>query len=209
MGTIGENVRRLREARGWSQDDLGRESRTSQTTVDNVESGRTKRSKFLPRLAGALGVPLSEIDEELQGKVAGGPIPRADLVGETDLPVFASTEGGEGQIIVSTDVVDRVRRPSVLVHVREGYGVIVTGDSMIPAFRPGEIALVHPMLPPRLEDAVILYDRDKERSSIKEYRGSTEKAWKLRRYQPKQEDFSLSRADWPTVHTVVGKYSRR
>lgn len=209
MPSIAENVRRLREAKEWSQEDLARESRTSQTTVYNIESGETLRSKFLPRIAAALGVPLSEIDEELQPGASARPIPRVALVGEADLPVYASTEGGEGQIIVSNDIVDRVRRPTPLLHVREGYGVIITGTSMVPAFRPGEIALVHPMLPPRVEDAVILFDRERARSSIKEYRGETAVLWKLRRYQPKEEDFTLRRADWPTVHTVVGKYSRR
>lgn len=209
MGTIAENVKRLREGRGWGQEKLAQESRTSQTTIFNIESGETKRSKFLPRIAAALGVSLAEIDEEMSGSRVDSLIPRDELVGDTDLPVFASAEGGEGQIIVSTDVVDRVRRPSPLLHVREGYGVIITGESMVPMFRPGDIALVHPQMPPRPDDGVILYDRDRARSSIKEYRGATETLWRLRRYQPKEEDFSLKRADWPTVHTVVGRYSRR
>lgn len=209
MPSIAENVRRLREAKEWSQEDLARESRTSQTTIYNIESGETLRSKFLPRIAAALGVALATIDEELQPGANDTPIPRAALVGDVDLPVYASAEGGEGQIIISTDIVDRVRRPTPLLHVREGYGVIITGVSMVPAFRPGEIALVHPMLPPRIEDAVIIYDRERARSSIKEYRGETPALWRLRRYQPKEEDFSLKRIDWPTVHTVVGKYSRR
>ena len=208
--TIGENVRQLRESRGWSQEDLARQSGTSQTTVFNIESGETKQSKLLPRIAVALGVPLVEIDEALGGqsrKLLA--IPRAELVVDADLPVFASVEGGKGQIIISNEVVDRVRRPASLLHVRDGYGVLVTGDSMVPTFRPGDIALVHPHLPPRIDDSVILQTASQDKALIKEFRGETDVEWRLRRYRPKEQDFAIPKLEWPIVHTVVGRYMRR
>src|SRR6185437_4136579 len=63
MGTIGENVRRLREAAGMSQDDLAVAAKTTQSTIDRIEREEVANSRFLPRIAGALRVGLSELAE--------------------------------------------------------------------------------------------------------------------------------------------------
>lgn len=218
MDALGQQIRDKRIELGISQVELARRVGTTQATIDKIEHGRSQRSRFLYPVMQALGMPTGQMipgaPERPHVPVLGalvppGGFPRAELIGEPDLPVFASTEGGEGQFIISTDVIDQVRRPAPLAYVRDGYGVIITGESMVPAFRPGDIALVHPRLPPRVEDAVILFTAEQDRSSIKEYRGQTQTTWKLRRYRPKEEDFTLQVADWPTIHTVVGKYSRR
>lgn len=206
--TIGNRVRARRNELGLNQEDVARLAGTSQATIDKIENGRSRRSKFLPSVFAALGLPLDELPH-LTARAPGRAIPRDELVGDRDLPVFASVEGGSGQIIVTTDVIDRVRRPEPLLHVPQGYGVLVTGESMIPRFRPGDIALVHPLLPPRVEDPVVLFTEGRDKATIKEYRGASEKVWKLLRYQPKQEEFTLPKKDWPAIETVVGTYYRR
>ena len=57
-------VRRLREALGLSQEELGKRSGVSQTTIALLESGKQPTAKKLPQLAKALGVPPGEIDPE-------------------------------------------------------------------------------------------------------------------------------------------------
>jgi hypothetical protein len=62
-------------------------------------------------------------------------IPASQLVGDRDLPVFGTAQGGSGALIVSNEPVDWVVRPDPLLRVKDGYGMIVTGDSMDPALR--------------------------------------------------------------------------
>jgi transcriptional regulator with XRE-family HTH domain len=52
----GEEVRRLRIARGWSQADLARACGVNQVTINNVENGITARSRYMPEIEAALGV---------------------------------------------------------------------------------------------------------------------------------------------------------
>lgn len=208
----GERVRSRRDELDLSQAELAKAAGTSQATIEKIENGKSQRSRFLPTVYAVLGLPLDELANEPVMKKQAEPVyvKGADLVRGRDLPVYASVEGGGGSIIIQqADPIDWVGRPTPLEHVKDGYGVVVTGDSMEPVFRQGDIALVHPHLPPRMDDAVILYTPERDRATIKEYRGATEKLWKLRRYSPEREDFTLSKAEWPHCHAVVGRYTRR
>jgi transcriptional regulator with XRE-family HTH domain len=54
---VGANVRRLREARGWSQEHLAFESRLHRTYISGVERGiRNPTVVVLQEIASALGV---------------------------------------------------------------------------------------------------------------------------------------------------------
>lgn len=60
---IKENLKRIREAKGFSQPRLAKESGVSQQLISRLENGVDQTSKRLPELARALGVPVHEIDE--------------------------------------------------------------------------------------------------------------------------------------------------
>jgi phage repressor protein C with HTH and peptisase S24 domain len=134
--------------------------------------------------------------------------------GDTDLPVYASAEGGEGQIIVSPDAMEFIPRPSPVAGVRDAYAVYITGESMIPEFEPGDLAIVNPHLPPIAGVTCIFYGEKagEARATIKRLRRQTQNAWLVRQWNPPagmKEDFALRRADWPICHRTVGKHSRR
>lgn len=50
----GSKIRKAREARNWSQNDLARKAGTNQATVDRLESGATQHSKYLAAVLEAL-----------------------------------------------------------------------------------------------------------------------------------------------------------
>lgn len=60
---IKENLKRIREAKGFSQPRLAKESGVSQQLISRLENGVDLTSKRLPELARALGVHVYEIDE--------------------------------------------------------------------------------------------------------------------------------------------------
>lgn len=138
-------------------------------------------------------------------------IPGSELVGARDFPIYAAAEGGNGHLIVTFDPIEVVKRPAILEGVKGAYGLLVSGDSMEPAYDHGDMALVHPGLGPgRLVD-VVLYDHPPDGNAeaiIKRMVGWNEREWQLRQFNPRK-DWSVHRADWPTCHRVVGKYARR
>jgi phage repressor protein C with HTH and peptisase S24 domain len=105
-----------------------------------------------------------------------------------------------------------VKRPVILEGVPDSYGVLVVGESMVPAYRPGDMALVHPRRPPERGTDVILYDHDPRtgdaKSMIKHLISFNDRSFKLEQYNP-AKTFSEHRADWPICHQVVGMYKGR
>lgn len=59
---VGSNVRRLRDAKGWTQEALGLESGVSFSTVAKLERAeREVGIRTLGKIADGLGVPLAEL----------------------------------------------------------------------------------------------------------------------------------------------------
>lgn len=144
------------------------------------------------------------VDERGTSRIIAG----AELYAGLDLPVFGTAQAGGGALIITERAVDWVARPSVLLRVQDGYGMIVTGDSMDPAIKSGATALINPHLPPRLGDLCLFRNHADDGSVhavIKEFRGETETAWKVKQYNP-GKDFTLKKSDWQIVHRIVGSY---
>lgn len=217
---IGKNVARFRAAKGMSPQDLADEVNVRLFTIQSIENGRTRRSKFLPQIAKALGVELSQIDpslgqdeETVVRETTNLPYSQSPVgnitspfVVERTLPLHSSVEAGEGALVMSSEPVDRIDRPEILAHVRDAYAITVVGDSMEPALKPGCMVQVHPHAVPRPGDfCVFKSERDGEfRGTIKEYIGQTADHWKVKRYGPNPRAYMLSKREWPECDVVVG-----
>jgi transcriptional regulator with XRE-family HTH domain len=210
MGTIGENVRRLREERGLSQDQLAEAAKTTQSTIDRIEREEVANSRFLPRIAGVLRVSLAELDESYSG-VADAPhraplAPVTQIGVERDFPVYTAAEGGPGEIIRSVDPVDWWPRPIEVLKVKGAYGMYIVGESMVPEFEPGQVAVINPNLPFVAGKPYIFYAEKAgdPRATIKRLRRASADTWYVTQHNPKQ-DFTLSRSLWSIAHRVVGR----
>jgi phage repressor protein C with HTH and peptisase S24 domain len=126
-----------------------------------------------------------------------------EIPGAIDLPVYGSEQRGEGILSITDRAVEWVARPSKLLKVQDAYGIIVNGDSMSPALRPGARAYIHPYTPPHLGDFCLFRAQsDVSSGMIREYRGETETHWKVRQYTPAR-DVSLKKADWRAPHRIA------
>ncbi|WP_423962659.1 XRE family transcriptional regulator [Bradyrhizobium sp.] len=135
-------------------------------------------------------------------------IPGAELYANVDLPVFGSAQTGNGALIITDRPVDYVARPTVLLRVQDGYGMIVVGDSMEPVIRAGAVALINPHKPPHIGDLCLFRQHSEDGSvhaAIKEFRGQTDTTWKVRQYNP-AKDFVLKKSEWQICHRLVGSY---
>lgn len=202
---IGKNVKRLRTAARWSWAKLAKEIGVqSPNTIAAIEEGKTRKSKHLHDIARALQVRMVDLDPEYKGAETvriPAPVSSPDL----DLKVYASVEAGDDTIVLSNEPVQMTRRPASLQGIISAYGVIVHGESMDPAARPGDTVLINPHLPPRPGDLCLFFsEKDGEfRATLKEYRGQTAETWLVKRYRPRERNYSLKKADLPKCHVVV------
>jgi transcriptional regulator with XRE-family HTH domain len=207
---VGDTVKHARELRRWSQETLAKEAGgVGQSTIDRIEKGQFKRMPSdLPAVCGALAIPLPDMDGR------GGFLPAPLVPSSRDFPIYASAEGGPGEIIRSTEPIDFVPRPAPVAHVKEAYGLVVTGTSMMPEFKPGETALVNPRLPLIADEVYVFYSEieGEARASIKHLRRATTEHWLVSQHNPpkgRSKDFTLSRREWRWAHRVFGKHSRQ
>jgi DNA-binding XRE family transcriptional regulator len=208
--SLADNVRKFRNRLGLSQKALADAIGVRQNTIAAIESGDTQRTRYLADIARVLQVNITDL-VPASGPSEGFAIPRSDLIGARDLDLYGSVEAGEGGIVRSNEPVDRIKRPAPLANVRDGYGVIVVGESMVPLLRPGDVVLVHPHLPPKPEDLCLFISETEGefKATIKEFRGQTKDLWKVRRYQPAERDYPLKKKDFAKCQVVVGIYKRR
>ncbi len=209
-------IRELREAHGWSQAQLAQAVDTSQPQIDRLEKGeRRLTEQWMRRLAQALGVEPAALLAEATAQrhnIDTKTVLSDNLVGDRDLPVYGVTEGGRfGAVSMTPEPIQWVRRPEPLSRVPAGFGLYVAGESMEPAYRQGDIVLVHPSMPARRGDDVVLVhvDAHNDRHALlKRLVDWSDDNWTVRQFNP-DETFDLHRQHWRWTHVVVGRYSRR
>lgn len=202
----------IREARGFTQAHLAVEALTSQQTVDRLERGEVRESSALERIAAALGYRSARDLMEDPSFEPGNAGRAAEERERTENPRFRLLlPVTTGRIPVFMDdhldeAVMEIACPEPLINVRGGYGVIISRSDMAPAYEPGDAILLHPFLPPR-PGSDVFYRNSSGAYLLRRLLSSddtlhTVKAWG----NPAEQTITL--ADWPTRHVVVGKYMR-
>ena len=138
---IGKEIKRLREAFGISQAELGRKLSVRQSTVAMWEAGKNRPNhEMLLKIAGFFGVTAGELCGEgesfrvpVLGRVAAGPPIYADedIIGFEEI---SSDMGATGEFFAL-----RIQGDSMEPRMREGDTVIVRRQSSV---ENGEIAIV-------------------------------------------------------------------
>jgi hypothetical protein len=89
---------------------------------------------------------------------------------------------------------------------------MVLDDTMSPQFRPGDIVLINPHLPPRAGDTCAFRGEGKE-VAIRFLRRITDEEWHVTEWcsmaDGVKHDYKLKRSEWTQAHVVVGSYMRR
>lgn len=197
MKTLAEQVIEWRNATGLSQTELAEFMGVKQQAIQQLESGTTKRPKYLIELLTFFAERLPErhifemypVLREVKKPLAVAPetalplevrdrtqrfqvIPRGSdqPIEKKDLPVYASAAGGEGEVMVSYDPIEWIARPETLEKVRDAYALYVVNDSMEPKVSSGDIVKVHPTRPPRRGNMVVVVLRDRSDAETGERR---------------------------------------
>ena len=203
------NLLRLRTQKGWTQAELARRAGVSQQVIADIESGRTIRPRQLHEIAAALGTTIEQLDPERYNR-SPLEVSNPPIYGERDLPIYASAEGGDGAMIITFDPIAFTLRPAPLIGVKGGYGMYVVGESMLPAYEPGDTVLVNPHIPPTPNKDAVFFHSDghgQTRATIKRLLKVTTTEWKVMQWNPHKE-FILDRTTWAQCQIIVGKYNR-
>jgi len=217
----GAAFRKMREAKGITQGELAKAVGTSQQTIDRIERGEVVFSRFGHAIAARLGFKDANASvEKLEREIrtlretemrnaidAGGLVQPSQEVEGSLLPVHALLPGEEGYRI-SDDPVDYILRTFPVHMAPAAYGVIVPDSSMVPVFRPGDIVLVNPHLPP-VEPADVVLWRKSEGSRegiIRTLEAVSPREWMTRAWDASRTE-ALRRSEWK-AEVIVARIAR-
>jgi SOS-response transcriptional repressor LexA len=133
--------------------------------------------------------------------------PEPQLFGDRDFRIFSAVEGGPGEMVIDNEPIEVVARPWYMRDVRDGYGVVVVGESMTNRYQPGDIVIVNPKLPLlRGKAAIFVSEAPGDwRAMLKRFDGQTEKSWQVSQFNPEKR-LELDRRKWNKAFRVVGTY---
>jgi transcriptional regulator with XRE-family HTH domain len=234
--TLGDRVRDLRKARGWSQAELAKrvsalaKRRVTQTAIYHTESRGNVSPRFVVELAQALDVPLEWLRE---GR--GNPPSNAskEQTEETVSQVFSNNRqlfppldtslpplvvyrtlltesAGRGGVMLYAEPVDEVPRPFFLKFSTKAFAAKILNDDNHPVYKRWDTILVDPGGSMALgEDH--MFSPDVTPAGVIAVIGClkqiTPSHWVVHNYGTKQ-DQELIRADFH-AWPIVGKYHRR
>lgn len=207
---VGEIIKKRCTELGISGAELARRVGIEQPSMSNIMNGLTKQSPHLAKIADVLGLPTSTLIPSLTAQ--NYPVDNvAGMRQQRDFPVYFMERGkGEGNLVITSEAVEWVERPSLLATVKNSFGICVYGDAMAPAYEAGDIIFVHPYQPPVPGSDIVLRptEKDDDRICLGRLVDETPTAWKIMHHKGSKH-ITLNKGEWGRCDRIVGKYNRR
>jgi SOS-response transcriptional repressor LexA len=157
-------ISELREARGWSQQELADRLKTTRQTVFRLEKNQRRVSDVW------IG-KLTAVFDCAPGDLFAAPDPSTARTGHA-LPVIDYVQAGAW-----TSPADPYAKGDGMAHVfpatrvgPKAFALQIRGDSMEPEFREGDRVIVDPALDPLPGDFVVAKLEDEQEATFKKYR---------------------------------------
>lgn len=236
----GDRVRQIREAKGLTQPELAAKSGVKQSTISDIEKGKSKHPRGVAELARAMetnehylwgltddsapaaerpqGVHLDRVRNSTQrssaGAIAGDAYDTDTVLTITRnlLPIYGTSFGGVGKMLLTADPIDRVRGPGRAEAIAHAYYVQICNADMVPAYWPGDELLIYPehpvyegrdylLLSPKVEGA-------QQMCKVRRVVKITPTHWECTVWGADPKHENVSRSDFPTAHWVEAKRNR-
>ena len=175
-------------------DQIGRQAQTLRRYVRHEAEPRLEIAETI---AEVLGVGIDEVLGAEDAAVVAFNKTRM-------LPVYGSTDNFN--FIDLQEPIDSIETPPSLMNTVAGYAVYVPGETMVPRFNPGEIALVHPGKPFREGDSVVVQLKPgltQHTAALKIFQKFTEKSIILGQFAT-DETLEFQRDEIKIVHKIIG-----
>lgn len=195
MDSLEEFRRQLvieRERRDWSHRDVAKRIGISQAAYSKIESGLTRKSRYLSDLAALFGLDLPKSDLARIGREALEAVKRSRPLATAPVPVMGWAAGHKGaDFLVRSDIQEYVPRPEGLSERLPIYALYVTNTSMVPRFKPNKLIFVQQHKAPSPGDDVVIQvsqgPHDAEISGyVKTFVRKTQKKWICEQLNPKK-----------------------
>ncbi|QPK65146.1 helix-turn-helix domain-containing protein [Methylomonas sp. LL1] len=174
--TMGARVRHYRERLGLSQDELALRVGAAQQTIQSLESGKIRKSTFLPHIARELGVDFDTL-------LFGTPLPVSrplSMANAGCVPLFATRDCELVQAFLQSQTVQSpsgkwVTMDYSLPFAESGSRLFalklgLSDEAFQPEFRPGDQLLIDPDAPIQPSDPVVVFKPGAERLNLFRYR---------------------------------------
>lgn len=209
--SFGEDVRKARMERGWSQQKLAEAVGTTQASINRLEQGQSERPRFAPEIAAVL---------DLELPISSGAKPRLIIAPTSDedryrreVPILLSAGLDDGDILVSRSISGATDAPKSVRNSPEAFALKVPNYEFAPSFEAGDIAIVSPDLPLVRDCDVLLCGKEKQFGAQGSFTARLRRlvdwdreTWIVRTW--KGPDVILDRSDWPIALRVVARLNR-
>jgi transcriptional regulator with XRE-family HTH domain len=121
---------------------------------------RYVRQEAQPRLEVAMKIAasLSVSVEDVLGANLGSAVVQPHVSDMATIPLYGAVPGNSGQGVIDLSVaMDQIVAPHWLANAKNAYALIVPDNSIEPRFLNGEILFVHPGLPPKPGNDVVIH----------------------------------------------------
>jgi transcriptional regulator with XRE-family HTH domain len=213
-------IRELRHRAGLSMQALADRAGTSAPQINKLEKGERRLTvDWMVRLGRALGVDPTDLLPPDIARGGGGGEPRLPdsvkatpiEINQADLPVLGRAQGGRTGVLsipAEHTPVDFTYRPPQLRGVRDAFAVYAYDDSMHPMYKHGQTLWVHPYLPIKPGDGILIV-KNSDEAIVKELVRRTDNEIVLRQYQPTQSEFSIPNEEIRSIYRVIGALDLR
>lgn len=228
---LGQIIRKAREAKGLDQVQLGKRFGVSKSAVNQWETGKNvpdhrKHARLAqeldldPAMLGALAAgekwprepiqpSLLEVPKSTGSLSPAPPQPAASAAQApvADIPVWASVAAGDGdgEMILTSEPIDFIRRSERTANVRDPFAFHVVGDSMLERLAQGDQVVINPAMPLLpMTDCVFIHQGEDGMmyGLVKRLVRATGDTWKVRQLNPPR-DYELSRRKWTKAYRVA------
>lgn len=220
MDTLGKRIRAARTAAGKTQQEVADHLGIERVNVTQWEGDKhgPERAR-LQELAAFINTTVEWLvtakgqapeptpQRERANARIGKPI--EDPFSWQTIPVYGQAVGGvDGRFIFNGQKITDVIAPPSLGNVAGAYAVYVVGESMEPRYFAGETIYVHPRLPIRKGDFVVVQIKADEHSEhdklgyVKQFVSMDDRRLKLAQYNP-EKTLEFPRQSVISVHKIV------
>lgn len=175
MSNLGARIKQKREQKGLSQAALAQALNVSQQAIQQVESGKASKPRYLYELANLLETSYEWLltgQDNAQYQQVFSPVATGAHNVQQPEVTEASAQikilelvpgGGLGCHSYTGKVSDMAMRPRSLDNAPKAYGLYVYDNRMAPRYHFGEIVYAHPGVPVSNGDYVVVHIKNKIR----------------------------------------------
>lgn len=205
-------LKELREQKGWSQEDLAQIAQMTKDHISKMERGTQSNPRYetILKLANSFGVNPAVFfpdQDQKQKKSKKGQLYKIKISSST-VPLISLAQAGRSgffdeagfpkghgwnQISVTEDFLKKEPH---------AYGLRVTGDSMLPALKSGDVVIVSPKGKTQNGDLVVARFKTGE-VMIKEFFQKNKNTFLFKSYNPKHDPIITQKKELLFLHKVA------